>query len=292
MEPKEMLGYLFSAFLGYLIVREIYNIVFFFSMTVLISSLGQAIYGIPPQVLDISMIFVVLLGIYSGVKSFRDKNIFYEIFRPEKNKLILNLAVSLVFVSFIISYIFLNIIDPYAGVAFVIPDAQLASPLGYGLIFALLIIAYYVLFYPFSCLLYHLYSKRRDKKLKAGKKAFCLMILLNPLFVFVFAASYPLLGGILMTEPCGVTYHEFLPDSAARDAGMEIGDVIVRIDNTDIKSAEDLRDYLDSVSYDKPILIQTSEGKEYLVTPRFDESENRYMIGIRGTATKICSKEQ
>lgn len=281
MDLKKIFQHILAALLGYLVVLEIYSLIFSVSMIILVTSFGELILSIQPHFFGLLGLLVITLGVYSGIKSFRDRNLFYEIFRPEKNKIIVSVFISLIYVSiaFMLNHSFvyssmgtIQTVNPVIG----IPGT---------------IISYIILFYPFSSLAYYFYVERKSKRFKAKKKVIGLILMLNPVFISISIALSVLIGAALITEPCGVTYDGFLPDSAARDAGMKPQEVIVQIDDVEIKDIYDMRDYLANITYNKTLRIQTDEGNEYLLTLRVYVPENRYMFGITNVTNSFCRKD-
>lgn len=281
MDLKKIFQYLLAAFLGYIIISELYALIFSTIMILLLNTIGEAIIGIHPYFFGIPGTIVIILGIYSGIKSLRDKNIYYKIFKPEKKKILISLLLSITLVA-IASIVLVH--------AFVYTQWGIIQPISPIIGIPGAIISYTILFYPFSCLFYHFYDNRRNKDFKAKKRVIALTIIMNPIFIFFSIALNVIIGAMILTEPCGVTYQGFLPDSAARDTGMKPQEVIVKIDDIEIKNIDDMSNYLAAISFNKTITIQTDKGNEYHLTLRFYEPENKYMLGITNVTTYYCRK--
>ena len=68
----------------------------------------------------------------------------------------------------------------------------------------------------------------------------------------------------------GVVVREVRADSPASRAGLEAGDVIISVNNTGIKSPEDLKSIVDKAPVDKPLamLIQRDDQKRFIAVGR------------------------
>ena len=68
----------------------------------------------------------------------------------------------------------------------------------------------------------------------------------------------------------GVVVREVRADSPASRAGLEAGDVIISVNNTGIKSPEDLKSIVDKAPADKPLamLIQRDDQKRFIAVGR------------------------
>lgn len=87
---------------------------------------------------------------------------------------------------------------------------------------------------------------------------------------------------------------EYVPlHSAIREAGVRVGDIIVKIDNTRIYTASEI--YMNTYvnKSGKPMKVTyLRDGKKYTVTvnPVYDEEEDRYLLGLRGYGTTIACR--
>ncbi|HPY42413.1 MAG TPA: PDZ domain-containing protein, partial [Thiolinea sp.] len=68
----------------------------------------------------------------------------------------------------------------------------------------------------------------------------------------------------------GVVVREVRADSPASRAGLQEGDVIISVNNTNIKSPEELKTIVDKAPADKPlaILIQRDTEKRFVAIAR------------------------
>lgn len=77
---------------------------------------------------------------------------------------------------------------------------------------------------------------------------------------------------------------EVIEDSAAMEAGIEAGDEIVKINGKSIHLYREISLY-SMMNYGEPLTItykREGECNTVTLTPKFDEEDNRYYIGIRG----------
>lgn len=78
---------------------------------------------------------------------------------------------------------------------------------------------------------------------------------------------------------------EVIPDSAAMEAGLQSGDVIRKINGENIHIYRDVT-LVSMMNYGEPLTITIErDGQKQTVhlIPRYDETDNRYYIGIRGS---------
>lgn len=78
---------------------------------------------------------------------------------------------------------------------------------------------------------------------------------------------------------------EVIPDSAAAEAGLEAGDVIRSINGERIHIYREIT-LISIMNYGEPLHItfeRDGERQTVDLVPKFDESDNRYYIGIRGS---------
>ncbi len=78
---------------------------------------------------------------------------------------------------------------------------------------------------------------------------------------------------------------EVIPDSAAMEAGLEKGDIIKKINGETIHIYREVT-LVSMMNYGEPLRVtyeRDGEKNTVELIPRFDEKENRYYIGIRGS---------
>jgi len=105
--------------------------------------------------------------------------------------------------------------------------------------------------------------------------------------VVLFSVIIAISGGIITYTPensadSKVLITNVMPDSPAKEAGMQTGDILVSGAGQPIKNSDDIRNIVvDHV--DKPVsFIVERQGKqvELLITPKFNQAESRPLIGI------------
>lgn len=101
-------------------------------------------------------------------------------------------------------------------------------------------------------------------------------------FILAFVASAILIGmaGYLTGE---VNY--VADNSAAAEAGIQVGDVITRLDNTRIYDFREVSMYMQFHKADTPVVVcLVRDGKEMqiTVTPNYNEDVEAYQLGISG----------
>jgi regulator of sigma E protease len=105
--------------------------------------------------------------------------------------------------------------------------------------------------------------------------------------VILFSVIIAISGGIITYTPEGsanskVLITNLVANSPAKEAGMQIGDVLLSGAGQPIKNSEDIRNIV-VANVDKPVsFIVERAGKqiELLITPKFDKAEGRPLIGI------------
>ena len=267
MEFKNLVKNIFSGFLGSIIFYEILIVIF--SMLYVSLFIRTEFY---PDVFGIIFIVLgwltIIVGFILGFKTRAKKNRYYKIFTPNKIKIIMSFLIS--FFLLIILYLISNKEYPFILTTNFIPvDIAIGFPLA--------VLFYAVLIYPFGSLCYYLY-KFKKKELKLFWLVL-LLILLNPIFVILSVSISPLIEFSTLNEPCGVLVDSFTEISPAREAGLQIGEIIIQIDEAKINSIKDLSNYFDKINYPKEIEIITEE-KVYQFKLVKDTNKDKYVMGV------------
>jgi len=105
--------------------------------------------------------------------------------------------------------------------------------------------------------------------------------------VLLFSIIISMSGGIITYQPEGspnskVMITNVLASSPAKDAGMQVGDVLVSGNGQPIKTSEDIRTAV-TANVDKSVSFIVDRGGqqvELFITPKFNEAEGRPLIGI------------
>lgn len=110
------------------------------------------------------------------------------------------------------------------------------------------------------------------------------VLLAGPIMNLSFAA---LLFSILfiqigVADPSKVVILDLANDSPAQDAGLEIGDVIITINDTEITSTNELYDTIYSLLGQEieVLILRNSQPESYYLTPRVNPPEGEGAIGI------------
>jgi hypothetical protein len=150
---------------------------------------------------------------------------------------------------------------------------------------------FFVIFYPFSCFVTYIYGRNKTHK-KPIISIAVLAFLLNPLFVlFPIDTNYQITREAFYS-PCGAELSAFPEHSAAWDAGMSPGDVITKINGTDIMEARDLEDFMGSINSSAPLRVNTLGDGVFILKPYMDQTSNKYTLGKIGVETAWCLKEE
>ena len=108
--------------------------------------------------------------------------------------------------------------------------------------------------------------------------------LVNVVLAFVFiAAFYTGVVTTRITDNQGIMVHSVVAGSVAEEAGIEPGDVILRIDDTDVSEFGDIGDALNAnPGTSKTVVLQRggSELEPITVWPQYDADRERYVLGV------------
>ncbi len=88
-----------------------------------------------------------------------------------------------------------------------------------------------------------------------------------------------------------VQISEIVEDTPADDAGLEIGDTIVKAGEKEIKSIKDLQNYTEE-NLGKPVILSIARGKENItkeITPRVEYPDGEGAMGISLVKTAVVS---
>lgn len=268
MEIKNLIRNILSGFIGSLIFYEILIVIF---SILYISLFIRAEFS--PNVFGIIFIvftwLTIIVGFIFGFKTRIKKDKYYMIFTPNKNKIIM---------SFLISFFLLLILYLISIKEFPFIVKRDFIPIDPVIGFPLVVLFNTILIYPFSSLCYHLY-KSKKKQLKLFW-LILLLVLLNPIFIVLSYSISALIEFNTLNEPCGVYIDDFTEISPTREAELQLGEVIVKIDDIEINSIEDLGNYLGTINYEKEIIIKT-EDNSYRVNLVKHPEENIYVMGTQ-----------
>jgi len=105
--------------------------------------------------------------------------------------------------------------------------------------------------------------------------------------VILFSVIIAISGGIITYQPANsptakILITNVLPDSPAKQAGMQVGDVLVSAAGQTLKNSEDIRTIVSAHSEQPVAFVVERNGKqiELSVIPKFNQAEGRPLIGI------------
>lgn len=108
--------------------------------------------------------------------------------------------------------------------------------------------------------------------------------LVNVVLAFVFITAFYM--GVVTTRVTGnegVMVHSVAAGSVAEQAGIAAGDVILRIDSTDIQQFDDIGDAMNAdPEMPKAVLVKGAgeETRQVTVQPQYDQERDRYVLGV------------
>lgn len=265
MTFKDFLKNIVGGITGILVVGSIFNVFFVLSIFLYILILKPSTFPQTSLFLTIVGWMITIGGFVYGYQSRKKKDIFYNIFYPNKYKLLISVGLAL-------------LIPIFIAIRAAIVEIKVLAPTLIGIVIGLFI-AFTISFYPFSALCYYLYNEKVKKhRQKVQVWIIILIILLNPIFIF-FSGIYGMVYRYsVFTEFCGLKIDSFTTISPARDAGMQLGEVIVKIDDVDVKSSKVALEYLNSFSSPKIVRVST-RNSEYNIQLIYNEEYKKYIMG-------------
>lgn len=279
MKKKDFFLKIIAGLVGLVIFFELYMLlssVFFASYYFL---LGKTLFDIPGFALGLLNILVCIAGFYAGIKLYNNKGTYYKVFSPTKQNMLATFVLSLFLVvssSLLWGVMVFPLVGIYGSELAMLPSLLVVSVLNA------------ILFFPFSAIAFYIYKNFKTPEFKNVRtKLAVLLILLNPLFLwlgFGFFGQYTL---AITYEPCGLKIVGFTENSTARDAGVAVGEIIVGIDNHEIKTFDDLTEYTVSVTSKRVVKLRTINN-EYNVT--VDPQLEEHLLGVK-VRTDLCSKD-
>jgi membrane-associated protease RseP (regulator of RpoE activity) len=80
---------------------------------------------------------------------------------------------------------------------------------------------------------------------------------------------------------CGMWIEEIAPNSKVKEAGIEKGDVILKFDNVEIKSIQDIFAQLERKRPGDKVLLETGRGAKTVELARDVKDPNRAVLGLK-----------
>jgi len=224
----------------------------------------KAFYGI---VFGIS-IAAIIAGFIIGVYARHNNTLFYKMFQPNKNNIIMALVISLL----LLSYLYVSFGGFFRGFGF-IP-------------FPIQVLINAVIFYPFSALsLYAVQNWKNKAFSKYSGIAIIAIILLSPP-VLQYSSTFKVFHH--STKGCGAYVYSFMENAPAQAAGMQVGETIKKIDGKEIRSLQDIKDITYPLTKPKELTVVTDKGT-YQITTVFDPVKNKQRIGTN-VKHQVCGK--
>jgi membrane-associated protease RseP (regulator of RpoE activity) len=147
----------------------------------------------------------------------------------------------------------------------------------------MLFVVLFILFYIFSCVFAHFVTaKKRALKQHKTRNA-VLFILFNPFFVMAYLWLFGTIVYSGFYLPCAVTIVGIEKSNLTADTmslGIQPGEKIVSIDGTQIKTLQDVKNYLNNLTSTKEVLLETEKNVYYVHT--YKNGDSRYMGLILG----------
>ncbi|MBU9726090.1 RIP metalloprotease RseP [Diplocloster modestus] len=101
-------------------------------------------------------------------------------------------------------------------------------------------------------------------------------------FILAFIGAVIIIGNIGFDKP---SVYEVIPDYPMAEAGIQAGDIIKKVDGSSVHVYREFNNYMQFNQSGEPVeVVYERDGKEYttLLTPKFNETEGRYLLGVRG----------
>ena len=265
MTFKDFLKNILGGIIGILVGGSVFNVLFVLSIFLYILILKPSTFPQPSLFLIVVGWLITIGGFIFGYRSRKKKDIFYNIFYPNKYKFLISVGLALLIPIFI----------AIRALIVEIPTQTLGL---IGIIIGLFI-AFTISFYPFSALGYYFYDEKVKKHhINIQVWIIILLFLLNPIFIF-FSDIYGVVYRYsVFTEPCGLKVDSFTTISPARAAGMQVGEVITKIDGVEVKNSKEGLEYLNSFSSPKIVRVRT-QNNEYNLQLIYSEEHNKYIMG-------------
>jgi len=282
MDFKNIFPKIVASILGFVILSQLFGLALTVILTIFFiifrpEAVSESLWIVYSWTMSLGILIVVIIGIYLGLKSYKNKNIWYIVFKPTKNKAFTSIILSAFVV--ILSIISSN------GNAFV--NSYTFKPMSIFMAIPLTIISYFIFFYPFSALCNFIYEYKKDKLFKNSKVAIVLLlILLNPVFIVLSGTMGAVYRYGIMNEPCGLKVLSFNKQSPVKDSGMQVNEIIIQINNVEIKSLQDLNNYMNNYKPSMGLNIKTNTNT-YSVNPVY--KDGRYFLGVT-LAQEVCER--
>ena len=195
-----------------------------------------------------------------------------ELLKPGKQKLLIDLVLSTAWLALVFLHPFFGYYKTISGY-----DVPMKAA-----ILTLNFLVFLVLYYPMSCGLVYVYGlvakkKKQSERLDLAAAVFFILIF-NPIFASLAAIALNQLNDSVNT-PCGVEITGFSELSAAKDAGMSVGEVIVSADGYPVDTIDALKRVLTGKNAGDYVTVKTDK-KEYVIAVQESQDMSARVIGV------------
>ncbi|GIU69317.1 MAG: hypothetical protein KatS3mg002_0553 [Candidatus Woesearchaeota archaeon] len=200
----------------------------------------------------------LILGFLYGIKSYDKRTVNSKLFKINKVNFWITILVALVF------SLAINIILK-EGLRIVLEINNLV----------LLILIMILLMYPFCAILSSYFIL---KKFKNKTKRIAMLLILNPLFIIIYFWLFMSVVYSSIYVPCGVSIIGVDNNRytiSTKNLELPLNEKIIKIDDKEIKSLNDVRSYLNNLESTKEIMIETDTRIFYLKT--YSIGNRKYM---------------
>lgn len=206
----------------------------------------------------ITIAIVLLLGFTYGIRSYVKKNNNSKIFKLNKINFFLTLMIALVFS--LATYIILK--EGFNN------DIGVKSVLGMTLLLIMLM-------YPFSALISTYLIHKKNKK---SAKQKILVVIFNPIFIMIYFWLFIIIVYNSIYVPCGVMilgvdHNKYT--SSTKNLDIPAGRLLISIDNTQITSLNDVKNYINGLESTKEVFVETEDNIYYIKT--YVNGNTKYM---------------
>jgi hypothetical protein len=220
------------------------------------------------------------------------------ILKPVKVKIILDVLLSL---GLVLEIIFL----PRAGFSEIFGQLTLERKL---VSFSLSWLISFVIYYPLSCGLVYLFGAVKNSVYAKKEIIFALILIaiFNPLTISLafskisLRSSTPPAGSMVSNNnpdqnnlspeaTCGMLISEIAPNSKVSQAGVEKGDVILKFNDVEIKTVQDIFDQLAKKKPGDKVSLETARGIKTIELAKDLNDPNRAVLGLK-LAQNPCGK--
>jgi len=223
--------------------------------------------------LSISII-AIIAGFIVGIRAANKKKLFYNIFQPNNQNMLAALMLS----------------------ALLLTYTALVKGLGIHTFFVIKILLKAIWFYPFAALALYAYNNWEKNPIKQYKTFIVIiLILISPVALAIGSSNSTKFSHATKfsqynkfshnsklynsANACGAYVYGFPEMSPAEEAGIQIGEIIKKINGNEIKTLRDIKDITYPLTEETEINITTNKGS-YEVTTYYDGVKGKQRVGV------------